>query len=231
MSSSIAYHATGIVQAGLFCLSITALYVQLKLIRQRRTGVVQTPAGELPTYNLSIFAVLGGYLAFFSFLSLSTVTEPFAYYIFLSRLPACVLAILILREFARDSRLRMRWFLFTALLVVSVAFLTCLILVPEWGKAHRDWIQLFVVAAGAVLVSGQADQLRLLLTNKKVGALSLKARFLNLMKDLSTVAFSLALGAHQSWSLIVVAGCNAAITAVVLYVGGKLDSKLPPARA
>jgi hypothetical protein len=82
--------------------------------------------------------------------------------------------------------------------------------------------EVLVLVAGFVLLSGQVHQLQILVRTQRLGALSLKARALNLCKDLSTVAFGLALGTAQSWSFMTVAGLNALVTGVVLSYGAKL---------
>jgi hypothetical protein len=94
---------------------------------------------------------------------------------------------------------------------------------PGESRKFIDTLQLLVVSAGALLFSGQLHQLGLLLSRRRVGALSLRARTLNLMKDLSTVAFGFTLGADQSWSLVLVAAANATLTALVVIVGCRIS--------
>lgn len=216
------YHLSGSAQAVLFLLSISAVYVQLRFVRQRRRQIAAAGKVEAATDNLSVFAITGAFLAFFSFLLLSTATEPFAHYIFWSRLPACVLAVLLLWEYRRDYPSSALAILGPVTMAIFVAALIWTATLPEINRQFISSIQLFVLGAGVFLVGGQLHQLRLLLVNRRVGALSLRARTLNLLKDLSTVFFGFALGIHQSWALIAVAGANAALTAMVIIVGMRL---------
>ncbi len=202
------------------------MYVQLRFVRQRRAEIAAALKTDLATDNLSVFAVTGAFLAFFSFLLLSTTTTPFAHYIFWSRLPACALAVLLLWEYRRD-------FSSGPLALLGPMALTFFVTALIWttvqsGSMHQlnSSFQLFVLLAGVFLVGGQLHQLRLLLVNRRVGALSLKARTLNLLKDVSTVFFGFVLGAQQSWALIVVAGANAALTALIIGVGMRLEKQV-----
>ena len=220
-----AYHITGLLQASLFTLSISAVWVQLQFVRRRRARISEAGTREAATDNLSLVSIFGSFGAFFSFVLLSTAIEPFAHYIFWSRIPACVLAILLLWEFRRDHPTSVRALVgpLAAALFVSAIVMTGFF--PGLGRAQIRELQILVLIAGGVLASGQVHQLWLLITRRRVGALSLRARTLNLLKDLSTVAFGVALGVHQSWSLVVVAAANVALTAVVLGVGGRLSTE------
>lgn len=217
------YHITGVLQASLFALSISAVYVQLRFVRVRRARIGADGSDEVATDNLSMLAILGSFAAFLSFALLSTATEPFTHYIFWSRIPACVLAILLLWEYRRDYPSGVRAFVgpLTAALFIVVLGVTALL--PGATRPFLPQLQWFVIVAGVVLFGGQLHQLWLLLTRRRVGALSLRARTLNLLKDLSTVAFGLTLGVHQSWSIVVVAAANVALTAAVLGVGAQLS--------
>jgi hypothetical protein len=222
-----AYHVTGLLQASLFLLSISAVYVQLRHVQRRRRLITEARGTEAATDNLSVFAMSGAFVAFFSFMLLSTATEPFAHYIFWSRIPACILSIILLWEFRRDNPSSVTALLgpiacglfASALIVTSIA--------PGRSREYLATLQGFVVVAGTILVAGQLHQLRLLLTRRRIGALSLRARSLNLMKDLSTISFGAALGVHQSWSFILVAVASATVTAIVLAVGMRLSKNAP----
>jgi hypothetical protein len=217
-----AYHITGILQASLFLLSIFAVYVQLRLVRQRRILLATNPGHEIPTYNLSPLAIAGSFAAFYTFLLLSTATEPFAHYIFWSRIPACILGILLLWEFRKDyptSKIALLGPIAAAVFGLTILFT---FLYPSFSREFIKMIQIFVICSGVILINGQLHQLWLLIKTKKVGALSLQARTLNLMKDISTVAFGIVLGIGQSWSVIAVASANALITTIIIVVASML---------
>ena len=216
---SSAYHITGILQACLFVLSISAVYLQLKFVRKRRQNFDKNNLTELATYNLSAFSIIGSFAAFYTFLLISTAIEPFAHYIFWSRIPACILGILLLWEFRIDYPSKKIALLAPAAATLFLLTLIFTLFAYEVSRSHIAVIQLLVVSSGVILISGQLHQLWLLLKNKRVGALSLNARTLNLMKDISTVAFGLALGVDQSWSVVAVASVNAVVTAVIIAVG------------
>lgn len=223
---SAAYHITGILQASLFVLSISAIYVQLRFVQRRRRRHAEAGTAEPATDNLSMVAVSGSFAAFFSFLLLSTATDPFAHYIFWSRIPACVLTILLLWEFRRDHPSSAGAWLGPISSGLFVSALVGTAFDPGMSRGFIEPLQFLVVGAGVILVGGQAHQLWLLLTRRRVGALSLSARTLNLLKDLSTVAFGLALGVHQSWSFVAVAGANATVTAIVIGTGIRLSTRV-----
>jgi hypothetical protein len=226
---SVEYHITGILQAALFVLSISAVYVQLRLVRVRRRAIAQMKTAEVATDNLSVIAVVGAFAAFFSFLIFSTATVPFAHYIFWSRIPACILAILLLWEFRRDHIDGVVPLLGPLAGGLFVSGLVSTALFPGVCRDFIHSLQVLVVSTGVVLVGGQIHQLWLLLKQRRIGALSLRARTLNVMKDVSTIAFGLTLGVHQSWSLVAVAGANAAMTALVIGVGMYISRDTPRA--
>ncbi|MEY4669914.1 MAG: hypothetical protein RL518_2613 [Pseudomonadota bacterium] len=223
-----AYHITGILQASLFALSISAVYVQLRFVRRRRVSISTTGTREAATDNLSMLAILGSFAAFLSFVLLSSATEPFAHYIFWSRLPACVLAVLLLWEYRRDYPSGIRALMGPLSGVLFIGAVSVTALLPGTSRQFLAELHSFVIVAGVILIGGQVHQLWLLLTRRRVGALSLRARTLNLLKDLSTVAFGLTLGVHQSWSIVAVATANVALTAAVLGVGARLSRKQEP---
>jgi hypothetical protein len=192
-------------------------------VRGRRRAFADAGRKEAATDNLSFLAINGSFVAFFSFLVFSTATDPFAHYIFWSRIPACVLAILLLWEFRLDYPASMKAVAGPASCVLFLSALLGTILLPGVAPAFIKQLQIVVVVSGVVLVGGQVHQLWLLLSRRRVGALSLRARTLNLMKDLSTVAFGVTLGMHQSWSFVVVAAANAALTMLVIGVGMRLS--------
>ena len=225
---SVEYHITGILQAALFILSISAVYVQLRLVRIRRQMIGCQSIPELPTDNLSVVAVAGAFAAFLSFLMFSTATQPFAHYIFWSRIPACILAILLLWEFRHDHATGVVRVLGPIATVLFGAGIVSTALFPGMSRECIHLIEALVIVTGVVLIGGQIHQLWLLLKRRRVGALSLKARMLNLMKDVSTIAFGLMIGAQQSWSLIAVAGANATMTALIIVTGMCMMKYSPP---
>lgn len=224
IASEVSFHLAGIVQAALFLLSITALYVQLQTIRHRRSGKIVT--NEPATENLSFIALMGSFLAFFSFFLVSAVTVPFASYIYWTRIPACLLALLLLEQLTRDRPALKYRAAFTGGTFSFVLFLILSLWDRELLFPLKHPFEILVLIAGFVLLSGQVHQLQILIRTQRLGALSLKARALNLCKDLSTVAFGLVLGTAQSWSFMTVAGLNALVTTVVLSYGGRLAQHL-----
>lgn len=66
----------------------------------------------------------------------------------------------------------------------------------------RHLFSKLVLVCGVVMFQGQAHQIFRIIRSKSTGAISFKARFFNVLKDVSTVIFAVAMGFKDGWPLI-----------------------------
>jgi uncharacterized protein with PQ loop repeat len=215
MSEGLFYHITGSVQALIFFFSLAALLVQANAIRARKqVSAVNKSIGS--TDVLSINLILSSFCAFFSYLLYGASLERFNYYLVLTRVPACLITIYLVFEISLDRKTLWSRVCFWG---CSVAFAgVCVALAIDQGSFqgfHRI-LSNFVVVCGVLMLQGQAHQIFSIVRAKSTGAISFRARFLNVLKDLSTVLFAVAMGVRDGWPIILVNGVNAIMTLIVL---------------
>lgn len=213
----IAYHVTGTIQAGLFLLTIASLSIQLRLVLERSARKKAGVHAEDATALLSIRFFSGSFLTFLAFLAVGASTAPFAHYLVWTRLPACLLSLYLIHLIAAERRDRLGALFVGGGMCALIAIFACVCAAPALLIKYNPHLQVGALIAGGVLVTTQLHQLKLIRKAKEPGALSISARSLTLCKDISTIAFALALGLRQSGALLVVAAANALVTAMVVF--------------
>ena len=102
------YHLTGSISSAIFLLTIGGLWVQLRLVWQRRKLWQGGESLEQPTAVLSVNQFVSSYLAFASFFLYGACLEPINHYLVWPRLAASLLTLAVLAEIVRDRRERDR---------------------------------------------------------------------------------------------------------------------------
>lgn len=214
---SLAYHLSGAIAAAAFLLTALGEIFQLRKVWNRRQDLAAGRlANELPTTVLSLNQVLSVFLACYAFVLYAFSLTPINFYLGLPRFAAAILAIMLLREFARDRPgYRVRVLLGAAIALLAGAPLV------HW---LRPWIDLgtvaaqgVVVAATVMLAQGYTHQILLIRSSGRTGAVSMRFHQCVLASGLSTVAFGLVIGLQQGWPLVLLASVSAVLKVATLW--------------
>lgn len=206
-----AYHWSGAVNAVLFVLGLGGFVSQLLTIRARRLEA-QRPTAVL---SLNYFAV--SFLAYFAFFVYGFSITPFNHYLVWPRLLGCGLVWAVLFEIARDRRgpLSLATPVIGALLLASGVGL--LVSGASVGALATLGPQLMAIVATVFVSQSMIHQIVLLRRAGHPGAVSWSLHFLTLLKDGSTVAFGVAMGAALGWPLVLMGGTSAGLKLVILW--------------
>ena len=214
------YHLTGGISVLCFLLSLTGIAAQLRDIRRRRLLFVQNHTRseiDRPTAILSLNQFSASFLAFYSFLVYGLCSVPFNHYLVWTRLPATILVLGILYEIWHDRRSRLAA---AAVLcaAVMIAATTGLLLsgnrIPDEGRQMSGWLAIF---AASIFGQGILHQIVRIRRTGHTGAVSLRMHQLTTLKDLSTVAFALAMPFDQGWPLMTVGGVGVTTKSVLIW--------------
>ena len=203
------YQITGWIVVICFSLSLLGIAEQLRQICERRRRMMAIHESERsvehrPTDVLSLNQFFASFLAFYSFLVYGLCLDPFNHFLVWTRLPAVILAVLILREIQIDRRDRSSTAVWRISLLMIAASLGLLVSDAKVSSEAR-WIAsgLAVFAAG-VFAQGLLHQVLRIRQTGRTGAISLRMHQLTTLKDASTVAFSFAIPDGNGWPLLLV---------------------------
>ena len=212
------YHITGLISAVIFLLTVGGLWSQLKFVWQRRRNLAGGGrARERPTAVLSLNQFVSSFLAFYSFLLYGACLPRFNHYLVWPRLAACLLTLMVLFELMRDRKDRLTATGFVACLGLLLASPVLLSLHPEAAAWGRWMSQGLVVVVTVVLAQGYLHQVAIIRTTGHTGGVALRMHQFFFLKDVSTMAFALALGIASGWPLLLLSGVSAVTKLATLW--------------
>ena len=208
------YQIAGLLNAITILASLTGVWAQLALIRERK----RDPAVGRPTEILSLNQFTVSFFAFWSFFVYGYSIEPFNHYLVWPRLVGCFLVLAILREIFADRRTRASAIAFSfaaALLALGVGGLVL-------GHSFKDEGRLasttLIVAVSLLLAQAYWHQIGLIWRSGKTGALSLRMNQMILAMDCSTIFFALTMGLAAGWPLLMLALVSGSTKLGVLWL-------------
>ncbi len=207
------YHLTGAISTFFFLLSIAGYITQIRLIWSRKL----TCPDEAPTAVLSLNQFSVSYLAFFSFFVYGYCLERFNHYLVWPRLVACCLALTVVFEIARDRRNAAAVCTFVALCASLIGGLSLLALGSGVTIQGRGLSQGLIVLVAVLLAQGYGHQIARIRRAGQTGAVSWWMHFLTLVKDLSTLAFAIAMGFSAGWPLMLMCTVSISTKIVILW--------------
>jgi hypothetical protein len=212
------YHVTGLISAAIFLLTLGGISAQLaKIWRRKRELAEGAGRGERPTAVLSINQFVSSFLAFFSFFVYGACLDPLNHYLVWPRLAAALLTLAVLLEIARDRRNAVATAAFTTCAVLLAGASAVLALLPSaavWGKTFSQGLILVITV---ILAQGYLHQVWLIRQTGTTGGISAAFHQLFLWKDISTVAFGLAMGVSAGWPILLLSSVSAATKIITLW--------------
>lgn len=224
------YHLTGAISVFFFLLSLAGMLSQLREIWRRKddlgasadlaaSEIELDPGDELhrPTAVLSLNQFFASFLAFYSFLVYGICSEPFNHYLVWTRLPATLMVLGILYEIWHDRRGRLAGAVLggsIGMMVVAIALLISGHQVIEESRHAAGWL---AILAAAVFGQGIIHQILRIRRTRQTGAVSLRMHQLTTCKDLSTIAFALAMPFNQGWPLMTVGIVGVSTKTVLMW--------------
>lgn len=211
------YHITGIVSSAIFLLTIGGLWAQLGFVWRRQQFAGDGATHERPTAVLSVNQFVSSFLAFFSFLLYGVCLERFNHYLVWTRLAASLLTLAVLFEIARDRRDRAA---ITALVICATLLIGApigLAMNPEaiaWGRTAS---QSLIVVVTLILAQGYLHQVLMIRRTGRTGGVSARLHQFFFWKDVSTIAFALAMGTRTGWPLMLLSSVSAVTKLITLW--------------
>lgn len=213
-----AYHLAGLVSAAIFLLTIGGLWAQLVFVGQRRRqAIADETTTERPTAVLSLNQFTSSFLAFYSFFLYGACLERFNHYLVWPRLAASILTLAVLFEIMRDRRDRLTTTAFTGCAMVLAGVPVLLAVIPGAAAWGRTISQSLIVVVTVILAQGYLHQVMLIRRTGMTGGVSVRLHQLFFWKDVSTIAFAVAMGVSAGWPLILLSTVSAATKLLTLW--------------
>jgi len=204
------YHLTGLISAVIFLLTLGGLWFQLQFVWDRQRAIQkEANLSEPSTAVLSLNQFLSSFLAFFSFLLYGICLHPFNHYLVWTRLAATLLTLAVLYEIMRDRKAWLPVLVFVgccALLILAPLMLLLNPPVMAWGRKISQGL---ILVVSVILAQGYSHQILLIRQSGQTGAVSLRLHQLFFIKDVSTIAFALAMGLASGWPVLLLSSISA----------------------
>jgi len=210
------YHVTGAINAITFLLTIGGLWAQIGFVwtRKRDFGAGRLTA-ERPTAVLSINQFVSSFLAFFSFFLYGACLARFNHYLVWPRLAASLLTVVVLYEIMADRR---NWLSICAFASCTALLLAAPVLLwVDLTTAMRLFSQGMVVVVTGILAQGYGHQVAVMRRTGRTGAVSLRFHQFFFLKDVSTIAFAVAMGVSNGWPLLLMSSVSAATKLAAMW--------------
>ncbi len=209
-----AYDLSGAVNAALFVVALGGFVTQLRAIRARKHDGERAPGHATAVLSLNYFAV--SFLGYFAFFTYGFSIEPFNPYLVWPRLLGCLLVLAVLAEIAIDRGDRASVAAAGLAAILLLAGLALLAGGAAVGGLAALGPRLLALVATALISQGILHQIVGVRRASHPGAVSWSLHLLTTLKDLSTVAFGLAMGLSLGWPLLLMGGPSAGLKLLLL---------------
>lgn len=208
------YNAMGLLSSLMFLGCLIGIVKQFQQINRRKHD--SKNRGHA-TQSLSVNGFFSSFIGFYAFFVYSMMLQEIDYYLFVTRLLAASMTIIILFEIFRDrEELSQKIPFLTAVIGMIIAFI-CLEFRDNFLVVGRSVASFLAIGATVVMVQGGIGQIRKIKKEQSTGALSKSMNAIFMAKDLSNVGFGLVLGFTDGWPLIMLGSISAMIKGIILY--------------
>ncbi len=207
-----AYHVTGALNALFFAVALVGIGHQWWVVRRRRRSGVASASGVLSLNQLGV-----SFFAYWAFFLYGYWVEPFNPYLVWPRLAGAALVWVVLGEIAADRRdptSRAAFGAGAALLAAGLAGLVAGLQVPERWLAFP---QLLSGGVATLVLQGFVHQILEIRRHGHRGAVSTWMHVGTLVKDVSLLAFGVAMGQRTGWPLVLMASVSIVPKLVLLW--------------
>ena len=128
-----------------------------------------------------------------------------------------MLALEIVYEIAKDRRTTAAIGTFLVLALSLLAALVFLALGPEITIQGKGLSQALIVCVAVLLAQGYAHQINRIRKAGETGAVSWWMHFLTMVKDVSTIAFAVAMGLSAGWPMIIMCSVSISTKVIILW--------------
>lgn len=213
------YHLLGLSQVFFFSFFILGLIKQLRRILARIGGT------DEPTAVLSVKYYVGSIAALFAYFLLGASLPEVDLYIVISRFIAISLSLYILFLILKYRQGTAQKIAFLVLLTLFVVGSIFCVFNREYLIAHTVFIWIYSIASLGVLIYGQFQQYLLIHHHKNEGAVSKEARVLNILKDVSAIAFSLYINPIHTWPVLAASSINIFLSYMIIRAVEQYENK------
>lgn len=212
-SDEFLYNSVGMLSSLMFLGCLFGLVKQYKRIGKRKA---ENQAKGFATQSLSVNSFFSSFVAFYAFFLYSIMLQEIDYYLFVTRLLAASMTLVVLYEIFKDrAALSQRLPFISGMLLMIIAVL-CIGVREDMLFIGRSASIFLAVGATLIMLQGGIQQIRKIRQEQTTGALSLSMNVIFCMKDLSNVAFGLVLGLEDGWPLIMTGSVSALTKCAVI---------------
>ncbi len=209
------YNAVGLLSSVFFIGCLFGLVDQIRRIRRRKASAENQWAG-FATQSLSANAFFSSFIAFYAFFLYSMMLDEIEPYMFVTRLFAALITLLVLYELYIDRQALSQRLPFMVGVGCMLLAVVAYIYRQELLVVGRSTSIVLALGATALMLQGGIQQIRKLAKTKQTGALSLPMNVVFMAKDLANVAFGLVLGFEDGWPLLMLGTISAVIKLVII---------------
>jgi hypothetical protein len=207
------YNIFGSLNTMFIFISLYGIYAQLNKIWLRSQNGDKHPTEVLSQNQFTV-----SFLAYFSFFVYGYSIEPFNHYIVWPRLAASLIIAGILFEMWKDRRSNSA---LLSLILISASFIlggTGLILNDSQYDESKNISTVLILAVTVFLAQGYFHQIKLIIKSGHTGAIDIRMSQFILLMDISTIAFSFAIGLKEGWPLLTLACVSGVTKLVIMYL-------------
>ncbi|MGB1238427.1 MAG: hypothetical protein ACPG4U_09475 [Pseudomonadales bacterium] len=207
------YNAMGLLSSAMFLGCLFGLVRQFRLVGQRK---LSSDEPGYATQSLSVNSFFSSFVAFYAFFLYSIMLAEVDYYLFVTRLLAASMTLLILYQIYSDRASLSQRLPFLSGLGLMVLALGTLGVREELLLTGRTVATALAVGATFVMLQGGIQQIRKIAKAQTTGALSLSMNAIFMAKDVANMGFGAVLGFADGWPLLLIGGVSATIKAVII---------------
>jgi hypothetical protein len=207
------YNIFGSINTVFIIMSLYGIYAQLNKVWLRSRNGEKHPTDVLSQNQFTV-----SFLAYFSFFVYGYSIEPFNHYIVWPRLAASLMVAAILFEMWKERRSLAA---LSSLILVSVSFMlggVGLVLNETRYDESKNISTILILAVTVFLAQGYFHQIKLILKSGHTGAIDIRMSQFILLMDISTIAFSCAMGLKEGWPLLTLACVSGVTKLVIMYL-------------
>jgi len=213
MGSSMWYDFFGVINTLFIFVSLYGVYLQLNKLWLRKARREKKVTDVLSQNQFTM-----SFLAYFSFFVYGYGLDIFNHYIVWPRLFASILVTFILFEMWQDRKSTAS---IASLALVGICFSLGVIGLAfnETFSVHSNQVStILILIITLLLAQGYSQQIKLIISSGKTGAIDIRMSQFILLMDISTIAFALSMGFSQGWPLIFLATVSGITKLIIMYL-------------
>jgi hypothetical protein len=218
------YHILGAISACLFLVGLVGIQCQIQKLAERRAAADKGAFGpESISAVISLEYFTCSYAAYYLMLVYGACLERFNHYIVWPRSVALTMVLVILLRIAQSRSNSLSRVVFAICALMFAALPPVILMGRPVLHAQQSLFQWLLVGITLLMSRGNLSQLRSLICNRKVGAVSVQMHKFYFLKDISFAAFGFIIGLEEGWPIILFALVDATFKLAIVWAATLLE--------